>query len=95
MARQVFCQKYQETLEGLPVPPYKGPRGEWIYENVSRKAWMEWLQHQTRLINEKGLSMIKAEDREGTVEAVRAVVERRAGDRSLRDVAIGVDVDPQ
>ena len=39
--------------------------------------------------------MIKAEDREGTVEAVRAVVERRAGDRSLRDVAIGVDVDPQ
>ena len=39
--------------------------------------------------------MVKADDREGTVEAVRAVVERRAGDRSLRDVAIGVDVDPQ
>jgi len=39
--------------------------------------------------------MIKADDREGTVEAVRTVVERRAADRSLRDVAIGVDVDPQ
>jgi primosomal protein N' (replication factor Y) len=39
--------------------------------------------------------LIKAEQRERTVEAVRAVVERRAADRSLKDVAIGVDVDPQ
>jgi len=39
--------------------------------------------------------LIKAEDRAGTVAAVREVVERRAADRSLKDVAIGVDVDPQ
>ena len=39
--------------------------------------------------------LIKADDREGTVAAVREVVERRAGDRSLKDVALGVDVDPQ
>jgi hypothetical protein len=29
------------------------------------------------------------------VVAVREVVEARAADRSLKDVAIGVDVDPQ
>ena len=39
--------------------------------------------------------LIKTADREGTVDAVREVVERRAADRSLREVAIGVDVDPQ
>jgi len=39
--------------------------------------------------------LIKAADREGAVAAVREVVERRAGDRSLRAVSIGVDVDPQ
>ena len=39
--------------------------------------------------------MVKAQDREGTIGAVRDVVERRVGDRSLKDVAIGVDVDPQ
>jgi primosomal protein N' (replication factor Y) (superfamily II helicase) len=39
--------------------------------------------------------LIKAADREGTIAAVRGVVERRAADRSLKDVAIGVDVDPQ
>jgi primosomal protein N' (replication factor Y) len=39
--------------------------------------------------------LIKASDREAAVAAVRDVVEARAADRSLREVAIGVDVDPQ
>ncbi|MDX6594641.1 MAG: hypothetical protein QOI72_23 [Solirubrobacterales bacterium] len=39
--------------------------------------------------------LIKAGDREGAVAAVRDAVERRAADRSLKDVAISVDVDPQ
>ena len=39
--------------------------------------------------------LIKAQDREGAVAAVRDVVERRAAERSLKDVAISVDVDPQ
>jgi primosomal protein N' (replication factor Y) len=39
--------------------------------------------------------LIKAQDRDGAVTAVRDVVERRVADRSLKDVAIGVDVDPQ
>ncbi|HEY6732153.1 MAG TPA: primosomal protein N' [Solirubrobacterales bacterium] len=39
--------------------------------------------------------LIKTGDRAGTVAAVREVVEAKVGDRSLKDVAIGVDVDPQ
>jgi primosomal protein N' (replication factor Y) (superfamily II helicase) len=39
--------------------------------------------------------LIKAFDRAEVIAAVRDVVERRAGDRSLKDVAVGVDVDPQ
>jgi len=39
--------------------------------------------------------LVKADDRAGTVAAVRGVVEAKVGDRSLKDVAIGVDVDPQ
>ncbi len=45
-------------------------------------------KHRRRLL-------MKAMDREGTVAAVRDVVERLAADRALREVAIGVDVDPQ
>jgi primosomal protein N' (replication factor Y) (superfamily II helicase) len=39
--------------------------------------------------------LTKAHDREGTVAAIRTAVERMSSDRSLKDVAIGVDVDPQ
>jgi primosomal protein N' (replication factor Y) len=38
--------------------------------------------------------LVKAQDRAGTIAAARATVERRAGGRTLRDVSIGVDVDP-
>jgi primosomal protein N' (replication factor Y) (superfamily II helicase) len=39
--------------------------------------------------------LAKTEDREGTVTAIRSAVERLTADRTLKEVAIGVDVDPQ
>ncbi|MEX2366969.1 MAG: oxidative damage protection protein [Pseudohongiellaceae bacterium] len=68
MTRKVFCKKYQQELEGLPMPPYPGAKGQEIYDNISRKAWMEWQATQVRLINEKGLSMIAPEDRKYLME---------------------------
>jgi primosomal protein N' (replication factor Y) len=39
--------------------------------------------------------LLKAKDRDATVGAVRDAVERNVADRVLRDVILGVDVDPQ
>lgn len=58
MTRMVFCRKYQQELEGLSVPPYPGAKGQDIYDHVSKKAWQEWMAHQTMLINEKRLNMM-------------------------------------
>lgn len=58
MSRTVFCKKYKEELEGLERAPYPGPLGQDIFDNVSKKAWEEWTDHQTMLINEKHLSMM-------------------------------------
>lgn len=58
MARMVFCSKYKQELEGLDVPPYPGAKGVDIFNNVSKKAWQEWMAHQTMLINEKRLSVM-------------------------------------
>lgn len=60
MTRTVFCRKYQQDLEGLERPPYPGPKGQELFENVSKQAWQEWLKHQTMLINEKQLNMMDA-----------------------------------
>lgn len=58
MTRTVFCKKYQKELEGLAKPPYPGPKGQTIFDTVSREAWEAWQKHQTMLINEKKLSMM-------------------------------------
>jgi len=57
MSRNVFCRKYQREMEGLLQPPFPGPRGQRIYESVSKQAWQEWMAHQTLLINERRLNM--------------------------------------
>ena len=58
MARLIFCRKYKEELEGLDTPPYPNAKGQDIYNNISKKAWQEWMAHQTMLINEKRLNMM-------------------------------------
>ena len=63
MSRTVFCRKYQAEMEGLEAPPYPGPKGQEIFESVSRQAWEDWQQHQTMLINEKQLNMMDVEAR--------------------------------
>ena len=63
MPRTVFCKKYQQELEGLDLPPLPGAKGQDIFETISKKAWEEWLQLQTMLINEKQLNTMNMTDR--------------------------------
>ncbi len=68
MTRTVRCRKYDKELEGLDAPPLPGKRGEEIFNTVSKRAWAEWQQHQTMLINEKHLSMVNPEARKYLAE---------------------------
>ena len=62
--REVFCLKYKEKLEGLSAPPDLSEQGAFVFENLSKKAWQDWLKEQTRLINENKLSLRKPEARQ-------------------------------
>ncbi|MBP9721917.1 MAG: oxidative damage protection protein [Gammaproteobacteria bacterium] len=64
MSRLVFCRKLDAELEGLSKAPYPGELGQEIYDHISKKAWDEWLKHQTMLINEYRLSLIEPKARE-------------------------------
>ena len=63
MTRTVFCKKYKEELEGLMSAPFPGEKGEEILNNVSKKAWEDWLEHQKMLINEGQMNLADRESR--------------------------------
>ena len=63
MTRTVFCKKYKEELEGLISAPFPGEKGEEILNNVSKKAWEDWLEHQKMLINEGQINLADRESR--------------------------------
>jgi Fe-S cluster biosynthesis and repair protein YggX len=64
LSRIVKCVVLGAEAEGLDRPPYPGPLGQRIFENVSRQAWQKWLGHQTMLINEYRLSPLEPKARE-------------------------------
>ena len=71
MSRTVNCVLLKAEAPGLDKPPYPGPLGQRIFENVSKEAWSRWVAHQVMLINEYRLSPVEPKARkflEGEME---------------------------
>ena len=68
MPRMVNCVLLGVEAEGLDRPTYPGDLGKRIFDNVSKQAWQQWLQHQTMLINENRLTPIEPKARKFLVE---------------------------
>ena len=82
MTRTVACRKYGEELEGLEMPPLPGPAGEEIFNTVSKKAWLEWQNLQTMLINEKTLDLRDPEARKYLTEQREKFLNNEATDHA-------------
>lgn len=82
MSRTVHCRKYNQELEGLAQPPFPGAKGQDIFDNVSQKAWSDWLSHQTMLINEKQLSLMEKSTREYLSEQMHKFLSGEEFDRA-------------
>jgi Fe-S cluster biosynthesis and repair protein YggX len=68
MAHMVQCVRYKTELQGLDEPPFDSPLGQKIYDQVSQRAWNDWLEHQKMLLNEYRLQPWKREAQEFLVE---------------------------
>ena len=64
MPRMVNCVKLEREAEGLDFPPYPGELGKRIFEQVSKEAWKQWLEHQKMLVNENRLNLADQKARE-------------------------------
>lgn len=64
MARMVNCVKLGRELPGLERPPFSGPLGQRIYDQVSAQGYALWVPHMTLLINHYGLNPADPETRQ-------------------------------
>lgn len=58
MARMVNCVVLGTEAPALENVPYPGELGQRIFENVSEQGWKQWIERQTMIINENGLSTV-------------------------------------
>ena len=72
MARTVQCVKFGKELPGLEKPPFSGPLGQRIYDNVSADAYAEWKPQLTTIINHYGLNPADPETRQVLREQMEA-----------------------
>lgn len=56
MSRMVTCSVLNREAPGLERVPYPGEIGKRIYDSVSADGWQQWVNQQTMIINENGLS---------------------------------------
>ncbi|MCP4491348.1 MAG: oxidative damage protection protein [Gammaproteobacteria bacterium] len=58
MTRMVNCVVLGTQAPGLERVPYPGELGQRIFQSVSTDGWKMWIERQTMIINENGLSTI-------------------------------------
>jgi len=72
-----LCAKSGKPGHKLSRPPFKGPIGQWIYDNISKETFDEWIRQGTKVINELRLDLSRPQDSESY-------------DRHMRDY-LGID----
>ena len=50
------CTRCGETQAQMAAPPLATELGSRIYESICQVCWMDWLRHQTSIINHYGLT---------------------------------------
>lgn len=59
-----ICQRTGRPGHKLERPPFKGPVGAWIADNISAETWRDWIGQGTKVINELRLDLSRDEDAE-------------------------------
>lgn len=71
MTRMVQCVKLKQEAEGLDFPPYPGDLGVRIWRSVSKQAWAQWMEVQTRIVNENRLNLADMRSRKYLAEQMQ------------------------
>lgn len=56
------CSKTGRPGHQMDRPPFRGPVGLWIHENISRETFDDWIRQGTKVINELRLDLSRDQD---------------------------------
>lgn len=59
-----MCQRTGKPGTKMPRPPFKGAVGTWIFENISKETFDDWMKQGTKVINELRLDLSREQDSE-------------------------------
>lgn len=68
----VQCAKLGEELPALASPPFPGPLGQRLFDNISSYAYSMWSEQATLLINHYGLNLADPRAQEFLFEQMEA-----------------------
>jgi Fe-S cluster biosynthesis and repair protein YggX len=57
-----LCTRTGKPGHKLVRPPFKGPIGQWIFDNISKETFDEWIRQGTKVINELRLDLSREQD---------------------------------
>ena len=57
-----ICRQSGRPGTQMEEPPFRGPVGAWIRENICRETWADWIGQGTKVINELRLDLSREED---------------------------------
>lgn len=58
------CQRTGRPGTKMSRPPFRGPVGAWIGQNISEETWQDWIRQGTKVINEMRLDLSRDEHSE-------------------------------
>lgn len=58
------CSRTGKPGTEMNRPPFKGPVGEWIQQNIAKETFDDWIGQGTKVINELRLDLSRDEDAE-------------------------------
>ncbi len=57
LAGAFMCRRTGKPGTKLARAPFRGPVGQWIFDNISRETWEAWIAQGTKVINELRLDL--------------------------------------
>ena len=78
--RNVMCVKLKKELPALAKQPFNNDLGKYVFENVSKEGWDQWLKDSVKFINTYRVDLSSRDGTEFMLKQLRIWLGLEEGD---------------